>query len=92
MVHRDSVEELLVATVGLHLRKEEAGHGGQGVRVVQFGVCTGTLGTLVSLLQQREKALLFVEEGGCVGCGGNGDGDGDGDEDGEEEVWPGERN
>lgn len=65
MMHKDSIEAMLIAVVGLHLRRD----GGQGKgdstvdtagRAVES--LYKTLGRLVSLLQQREKALRYVEE------------------------------
>jgi hypothetical protein len=61
MMHEDGIEAMLVAMVGLHLRRDGGNDGGSGAGEAVRALHR-TLGTLVSMLQQREKALRFVEE------------------------------
>lgn len=79
-MHKDSIEAMLIAVVGLRLWRD----GGQGrpggcggVRVAGTAVwgLYKTLGALVFLLQQRETGLRLVEETPKLGCDGDGDGE-----------------
>lgn len=74
MMRRDGIEAMLVAMVGLHLRKD-AGQSGGSDSGSAVKTLHKTLGTLVSLLQQREKALRFVEENMKVGTDADGNGE-----------------
>lgn len=65
MMKRDGMEALLIATVVLHLRKDGQGEGeGGGVRDDGAAIRSlhKTLGSLVSMLQQRERVLKYLEE------------------------------
>ncbi|KUI60377.1 hypothetical protein VP1G_07584 [Cytospora mali] len=80
MMHKDSIEALLIAMVGLHLRKDGGGlahRRGSGGVMCGAGAAVGTLhktlGTLVSMLQQREKALRYVEANMGTGYDGYGE-------------------
>ncbi|ROV89300.1 hypothetical protein VSDG_09090 [Cytospora chrysosperma] len=80
MMHEDGIEAMLVAMVGLHLRRDGGRGGGSGAAGEAVRALHRTLGTLVSMLQQREKALRFVEENavwGAVDVSVDGDGDGE---------------
>lgn len=74
MMRKGSIEAMLVAVVGLHLRKDAGQSGGSGAGSAARTL-PKTLGTLSSLLQQREKAPRFVEENMKVGNDGDGDGE-----------------
>jgi hypothetical protein len=65
LMRRDDIEALLIATVALHLRKDGQGQGEEGgVRDDGAAIRSlhKTLGSLVSVLQQREKVLNYLEE------------------------------
>ncbi|POS77899.1 hypothetical protein DHEL01_v203714 [Diaporthe helianthi] len=73
LMKKDGIEAMLIATVALHLRKDGHGHGqlGEGEgdetsRVRDDGAAIRslhkTLGSLVSVLQQRERVLTYLEE------------------------------
>lgn len=65
MMKRDGMEALLIATVVLHLRKDGQGedqNGGVRDDVAAIRSLHQTLGSLVSMLQQREKVLKYLEE------------------------------
>lgn len=65
LMKRDGMEALLIATVVLHLRKDGQGEDkDSGVRDDGAAIRSlhKTLGTLVSMLQQRERVLKYLEE------------------------------
>jgi hypothetical protein len=82
LMRKDGVEALLIATVVLHLRRDgrrEIGAGGdageasgQGYVVRDDGAAVRslhqTLGSLVAVLQQREKVLSYLEGNPHVGA------------------------
>lgn len=65
LMKRDDIEALLIATVVLHLRKDGQRESEEG-SVRDDGAAIRslhkTLGSLVSVLQQREKVLSYLEE------------------------------
>lgn len=65
LMKRDGIEALLIATVVLHLRKDGQGEDQDGA-VRDDGAAIRslhkTLGSLVSMLQQRERVLKYLEE------------------------------
>lgn len=65
LMRRDGIEALLIATVVLHLRKDGQGQGDDGgVRDDGAAIRSlhKTLGSLVSVMQQRESVLRYLEE------------------------------
>ncbi|KAL1880030.1 hypothetical protein Daus18300_001393 [Diaporthe australafricana] len=64
LMKKDGIQALLVAMVGLHLRKDGQGEGENGVRDVGTAIMSlhKTLGSLISVLQQRERVLKYLEE------------------------------
>lgn len=64
LMRKDGIEALLIATVALHLRKDGQGDSEHGVRDDAAAIRSlhKTLGSLVSVLQQREKVLNYLEE------------------------------
>lgn len=65
LMRKDGIEALLIATVALHLRKDgqgESENGGVRDDAAAIRSLHKTLGSLVSVLQQREKVLNYLEE------------------------------
>ncbi|KAG6365678.1 hypothetical protein INS49_007289 [Diaporthe citri] len=65
LMKKDGMEALLIATVVLHLRKDGQGEGDDGgVRDdgAAIRALHKTLGSLVSVMQQRESVLKYLEE------------------------------
>lgn len=64
LMRKDGIEALLIATIVLHLRKDGQGgdEGGEGVRDDGAAIRSlhKTLGSLVSVLQQRESVLKYL--------------------------------
>ncbi|KAK2605576.1 hypothetical protein N8I77_008405 [Diaporthe amygdali] len=71
LMKKDGIEALLIAMVGLHLRKDGQGEDEDGVRDVGTAIRSlhKTLGSLISVLQQRERVLRYLEENPHVGLG-----------------------
>lgn len=72
LMRKDGIEALLIATMVLHLRKDgQVGTKGGGVRDDGAAIRSlhRTLGSLVSVLQQRESVLRYREENPLVVCG-----------------------
>lgn len=66
LMKKDGIEAMLIATVALHLRKdghgEDRGEGGARDDGAAIRSLHKTLGSLVSVLQQRERVLTYLEE------------------------------
>lgn len=77
LMKRDGIEALMIALVGLHLRKDGQGEDEEGLRDVGTAIMAlhRTLGSLISVLQQREKVLKYLVENPQVALGGDIDGE-----------------
>ncbi|KAK7698541.1 hypothetical protein SLS64_012409 [Diaporthe eres] len=82
LMRKDGVEALLIATVVLHLRKDSQGEGEDGgVRDDGAAIRSlhKTLGSLVSVMQQRESVLKYLEENPPVASGDDAEAEGEGE-------------
>ncbi|KAI3396160.1 hypothetical protein diail_423, partial [Diaporthe ilicicola] len=82
LMKSDGIDALLIAMVGLHLRKGGGQGEGQegedgGVRDVGTAVVSlhKTLGSLISVLQQRERVLRYLRGHPHAVLGGDADGE-----------------
>lgn len=82
LMKKDGMEALLIATVVLHLRKDGQGEGAEGgVRDDGAAIRSlhKTLGSLVSVMQQRESVLKYLEENPPVASGDDVEAEGEGE-------------